>query len=82
MAPNITLLTFHLIIHDCLQDFFLLFMCCLYVFRLCEAVYAARRCRRLGLDSLTTAKWTASAFVSGLFALRLLPSDPRAKMKS
>ena len=65
----------------CLQDFFLLFMCALYLLRLCEAAYAARRCRRLGLDSRTTARWAASAFLSGLFALRLLPSESREKMK-
>ena len=65
----------------CLQDFFLLFMCALYLLRLCEAAYAARRCRRLGLDSRTTARWAASALLSGLFALRLLPSESREKVK-
>ena len=55
------------------QNFFLLFMCGLYLFRICEAIYAARRCRQLGLDNRTTLKWVSSAFLSGFFALRLLP---------
>ena len=56
-------------------------MWALYFLCLCEAAYAAHRRRRLGLDSCTTPRWAASTFLSGLFLLRLLPSEPRENKK-